>query len=164
MKNLEQMVVKYEGEKKDVTFEEHVRMVESLMAETLRKKELLNKELDDIWVKYPNNEKVKELVREYGRTFIGENKMSSLLSRKEKGDSKENEAMEYEKDKKVNVKIKGGMKVFTRSRKRSLSDESDVLDGVSKNDECYATKVDGVTKNDMDIKLDKVVGETIKWA
>ncbi|MFS7936457.1 hypothetical protein Hanom_Chr05g00415791 [Helianthus anomalus] len=89
-------------------------MVESLMADTLRKKELLNKELDDIWVKYPNNEKVEELVREYDRTFIGENKMSGLLSRKEKTDSKENETMEYEKNKRVNVKIKGGMKVFTR--------------------------------------------------
>ncbi|KAJ0677869.1 hypothetical protein HanRHA438_Chr12g0546211 [Helianthus annuus] len=164
MKNVEQKVDKYEGEKKNVTFEEHVRMVESLMAETLRKKELLNKELDDIWYKYPNNVKVKELVREYDRTFRGENKMSDLLSRMDKVNNKENKVMDYEKDKKVNVKIKGGMKVFTRSRKRRLTDESDVLDGVSKNDECDAIKVDGVTKNDVDIKLDKVVGETIKWA
>ncbi|KAM0043703.1 hypothetical protein Hdeb2414_s0010g00344371 [Helianthus debilis subsp. tardiflorus] len=139
-------------------------MVESLMAETLCKKELLNKELDDIWYKYPKNEKVEELVREYDKTFRGENKMSGLLSRKEKVDIKENEVMEYENDKKVNVKIKGGMKVFTRSRKRSSRDESDVLDGVSKNDECDAMKVDGVTKNYVDIKLDKVVDETIKWA
>ncbi|KAM0046460.1 hypothetical protein Hdeb2414_s0009g00316581 [Helianthus debilis subsp. tardiflorus] len=90
--------------------------------------------------------------------------MSGLLSRKEKADNKENEAMKYEKDKKVNVKIKGGMKVSTRSRKRSLRDESDVLDDVSKKDECDAMKVDGVTKNDVDIKLDKVVSEIIKWA
>ncbi|KAF5798294.1 hypothetical protein HanXRQr2_Chr07g0291191 [Helianthus annuus] len=164
MKKVEQMVDKNEGEKKNVTFEEHVRMVESLMAETLSKKKLLNKELDDICYKYPKNEKVEELVREYDRTFRGENKMSVLLSTKEMGDSKENKVMAREKDKKVNVKIKGGMKVFTRSRKRSLKDEGDVLDGVSKNDECGATKVDGVTQNDGDIKLDKVIGETIKWA
>ena len=105
-------------------------MVENLMAKTLRKKELLNKELDDIWYKYPNNEKVEELVREYDRTFRCENKMAGLLSRMEKVDSKENEVKDDEKDKKVNVKIKGGMKVFTRSRKRSLKDEGDVLDGV----------------------------------
>ncbi|XP_035830837.1 uncharacterized protein LOC118480216 [Helianthus annuus] len=165
MKKVEQMVDKNEGEKKNVTFEiEHVRMVESLMAETLSKKKLLNKELDDICYKYPKNEKVEELVREYDRTFRGENKMSVLLSTKEMGDNKENKVMAREKDKKVNVKIKGGMKVFTRSRKRSLKDEGDVLDGVSKNDECGATKVDGVTQNDGDIKLDKVIGETIKWA
>ncbi|KAF5811578.1 hypothetical protein HanRHA438_Chr04g0192781 [Helianthus annuus] len=90
--------------------------------------------------------------------------MSGLLSRMEKVDNKENEVMDDGKDKRVNVKIKGGMKVFTRSRKRSLTDESDVLDGVSKNDKCDAMKVDGVTKNDMNINLDKVVGETIKLA
>ncbi|KAM0035389.1 hypothetical protein Hdeb2414_s0015g00445791 [Helianthus debilis subsp. tardiflorus] len=41
------------GKFQPMSFEEHVLMVESLMAETLRKKELLNKELNDIWYKYP---------------------------------------------------------------------------------------------------------------
>ncbi|MFS7998911.1 hypothetical protein Hanom_Chr12g01159641 [Helianthus anomalus] len=87
---------------------EHVLMVESLMAETLSKKELLNKELDDIWYKYPKNEKVEELVREYDKTFRCENKMLGLLSRKNKVDIKENKVMEYVKDKKLMLKSKVG--------------------------------------------------------
>ncbi|MFS7939226.1 hypothetical protein Hanom_Chr05g00449181 [Helianthus anomalus] len=101
--------------------------------------------------------------RDYDRAFKGENKMTSLLCRMEKVDSKDKEIMDDKHVMRVNVKIKGGMKVFTRSKK-GLTDNSDVLDGVSKDEECDAMRVDGVMKDDEDINLDKIVGEVVKLA
>ncbi|MFS7888889.1 hypothetical protein Hanom_Chr00s000002g01600351 [Helianthus anomalus] len=139
-------------------------IVQRLVDKTLRTKELLVKELDEIWSKYPKNEKVAEFVRNYNKAFKGEHKMASLLIRMNNVDGKDKEIMDDKKDIGDNVKIRGGMKVFTWSKKQSLTNNSDVLGGVSKDEECDAGRVDGVVKDDVEIDLDKIVGEAVKLA
>ncbi|MFS8009076.1 putative papain-like cysteine peptidase superfamily [Helianthus anomalus] len=62
------------------SFEEHIGLIKQLMDETLRTKASLDKKLDEACLKYPNNENVIKLVRQYDKAFSGEHKMSKLIT------------------------------------------------------------------------------------
>ncbi|KAJ0808704.1 hypothetical protein HanPI659440_Chr01g0006301 [Helianthus annuus] len=62
------------------SFEEHIGLIKQLMDETLRTKASLDKKLDEACLKYPNNENVMKLVRQYDKAFSGEHKMSKLIT------------------------------------------------------------------------------------
>ncbi|MFS7947117.1 hypothetical protein Hanom_Chr06g00544331 [Helianthus anomalus] len=60
--------------------QEHMGLIQQLMDETLRTKALVVKKLDEACSKYPKNENVIELVRQYDKVFRGEHKMAELIT------------------------------------------------------------------------------------